>query len=95
MIHTDKAELAQEVNAANNLIAKWYHFIKRNRDDHRGEELRLYIDPRLWHDYISLEFGHYQASHKVKMFGYVVHVYLVYGVEPNHSYMTFEDGCTT
>ena len=94
MIHTDNPEQQRDVDKANALIADWFHYIKRNREKHRGLSLRLYIDPRTWHDFIILEFGPYGANtHNVKMFGYDVQVYLVYGTDREHAYLTYVNGC--
>tara|TARA_R110000772_G_scaffold22123_1_gene60093 strand:- start:21 stop:308 length:288 start_codon:yes stop_codon:yes gene_type:complete len=95
MIHTLEPAEQANVDNANKMIAKWYHYIQKNRHNHRGESLRLYIDPRTWHDYIILEFGQYRPEdHKVTMFGYVVEVHLVYGTEREHNYLVYNgDGC--
>lgn len=94
MIRTDNSELQKEVDAANKMIADWYHYIRLNRHNHRGEKLRLYIDPRTWHEYIILEFGQYSDDHTLSMFGHKVQVYLVYGVEREHNYLVYTgDGC--
>ena len=93
MIHTDNPAHQRDVDKANTLIAEWFHYIKRNRDRRKGLALRLYIDPRTWHDYIVLEFGQYSEDHNIKMFGYDVQVYLVYGTDREHAYLTYVNGC--
>ena len=95
MIQTIDPARQKEVDRANKMIGGWYHYIRENRHNHRGESLRLYIDPRTWHDYIILEFGGYNAdTHNVKMFGYDVEVYLVYGTDREHNHLVYNgDGC--
>ena len=86
MIQTIDPARQKEVDRANKMIGG---------HTHRGESLRLYIDPRTWHDYIILEFGGYNAdTHNVKMFGYDVEVYLVYGTDREHNHLVYNgDGC--
>lgn len=94
MIRTDSPELQEEVDKANRMIGDWYRYVHTRQHEHRGQSLRLYIDPRLWHDFIILEFGHYDDSHVVRLFGRRCEVYLVYGTERDHAYLTFEGGCS-
>lgn len=93
MIRTDRAELQHEVDKVNRMIGDWYRYVKGRHHEHPGQSLRLYIDPRTWHDYIILEFGHYNESHMITLFGRRCEVYLVYGTEREHAYLTYEDGC--
>lgn len=94
MIHTDRPEQQHEVDKVNVLICEWYRYVKRWHHAHHGQNLRLYIDPRTWHDYLVLEFGHYDDSHIVNLFGRRCEVYLVYGTEREHAYLTYQDGCS-
>lgn len=94
MIQTIVPELQKEVDRCNQMIGKWYHYVMSRHHEHRGERLRLYIDPRTWHEFIILEFGHYNESHIVSMFGRECEVYLVYGTEREHAYLTYDSGCS-
>lgn len=93
MIRTDRPEQQHTVDKINRMIGEWYRYVRSKHDSHPGQNLRLYIDPRTWLDYIVLEFGDYDDSHIVNLFGRRCEVYLVYGTEREHAYLTYQDGC--
>ena len=87
MIHTDDPAMQEDVDKCNRLLAKWHAYIGHNRMRHRGQSLRLYIDPYLFHEFLIHEIMGSPDAGPFQLFGYPLEVFPVHAKD--HAFLTY------